>query len=244
MEHSVILPICIMYANHSMWCHAAPSGLRHPISGNSGTKVVLASPSDGCSAPDVSIPQQSILLAERGNCTFKEKALMAADAKAVGVIIVNNASDCLYPEIDDSPEELSSLFIASAPLDAYTQALIDAASAFSAGAGPVPIASYSSIRTVTLDPAAFLLLLLAVVTIIAAVGWAGSDYKKALADQDQTDSLNASNEGLSGMNNGQDGAVLYGAVGAFHGVLASYKSLVKLCSVSRTVLPGMAMTLL
>lgn len=190
--------ICKAYKHHN---HAAPGGLRHPFVDALPRQVHLSSPRDGCSPPDMRPPPQSILLSERGNCTFLEKAQVAADLDAVGLIIINNSSDCLYPELKgNGMEDLSRLFIASAPLDETTQALIDAA------AEQQPRATYSSIRTAILDPAALGLLCLAVVTIIAAAAWAGSEFKRALALQEEQDSLNAPSAGQLGGNAGQEGS--------------------------------------
>ena len=130
---------------------------------------------------------------------------MAAEADAAGLIIINNSSDCLYPDIEEnSTDVLSHIFIASTPLDDAAQDLIDAALASVDSETPL-LASYSSIQTHILDPAALVLLCMAVVTIVVAAAWAGSDYKRALAKQELSDSLNtAADDQLAG-STGQEG---------------------------------------
>lgn len=137
-----------------------------------------------------------------------EKAQIAAERDAAGLIIINNSTECIYPELEaNETQALAHMFIASSPLDDESQALMQAATSDAAVEGSPPRATYSSIHSVTLDPAAFVLLGLAVVTIVAGAVWAGSEYKRALAVQDEAASLNASSEGhLSGAN-GQEGVL-------------------------------------
>ena len=55
-------------------------------------KVIVASPRDACSTllMEASRVRNSILIVDRGGCTFHAKALMAAHAGATGVIFINN----------------------------------------------------------------------------------------------------------------------------------------------------------
>lgn len=172
----------------------------------------MASPPDGCAPPKASPPRQSIILAKRGNCTFIHKAQVAAELDAVGLIIINNSTDCIYPEMEaNETQALAHMFIASSPFDDEAKALMQAATRGAAAAGSPPQATYSSIHTVTLDPAALVLLALAVVTIIAGAAWAGSEYKRALAVREEEASLNASSEGHLHGANGQEGVMLLNA---------------------------------
>mmetsp|Transcript_167119 Transcript_167119/g.536745 ORF Transcript_167119/g.536745 Transcript_167119/m.536745 type:complete len:973 (-) Transcript_167119:200-3118(-) len=61
------------------------------LGGVSKTRVVEASPREGCSAM-VAFPRGAVCLVYRGNCVFDTKAKMCADAGAVGVIVVNYAA--------------------------------------------------------------------------------------------------------------------------------------------------------
>lgn len=131
--------------------------------------------------------------------------MVAAKAGAAGLIIINNSSQCLYPELDDdSTDVLSHIFIASTPLDDAAQHIISAALE-SLDSGLPVYALYSSIRTYILDPAALVLLCLAVATLLIAAAWTGSEYKRALATQEPSDSLGASSESQPASATGEAG---------------------------------------
>eukprot|EP00892_Ulva_mutabilis_P010390 jgi/Ulvmu1/7723/UM039_0029.1 len=182
----------------------ASSGLQHPFAGDEPTQIRVAAPSDGCAPLQGSVPKHSIILSQRGNCTFQEKSEVAAEADAAGLIIINNSSECLHPRMDtNATAQLSHIFIASAPLDDATQELLTAAAVAQEAGTPI-YASFLSVRTHVLDPAAFVLLCLAVATLVIAAAWTGSEYKRALAGHEPADSLGSARDAQLGAFAGEE----------------------------------------
>ncbi|TMQ08956.1 MAG: hypothetical protein E6J90_38940, partial [Deltaproteobacteria bacterium] len=72
--------------------------------------VVLASPADGC-APLTAPATGMIVLADRGACTFKTKALNAQNAGAVGLILANNVFSVAPPAMGDDPAITTAITI-------------------------------------------------------------------------------------------------------------------------------------
>jgi PA domain len=175
---------------------AAPYGLQPPIHSSERHVVQRAVPSDACEPILNGDAQDSILLAHRGNCTFFEKAVHAASVGAAGLIIINNSSGCIYLEEPTDEERkklgtlgLSRMFVASTDPDDIS-ALFNATNRFPGvdeqlvnrtQPHAVPTASFVLIKYPKLDPAALLLLAMAVATICVAAVWTGKEFSAQLA---------------------------------------------------------------
>lgn len=149
--------------------------------------VRLASPLDACTP--LGSNAGAILLAYRGNCTFWEKALIAAESGAKGLVVINNSTfpptECLYLATDTNRTDselapLAGMFVASATGE-QGSSLVNLTMSESVD----PLASFSLLKLPKLDPAALLLLSLAVLTIGIAAAWTGMEFKEMLAQQEQ-----------------------------------------------------------
>jgi signal peptide peptidase-like 2B len=179
--------------------YAAPYGLQPPFTSTGEHALWLASPPNACSALGSDTPSGSIVLAYRGNCTFFDKAKFAADSGAKGLIVINNSSDsseCLYMSEEDNRTKrelapLLGMFVASAtgeqgwPLANLTP---------SADKAEWARGSYKLLQIPKLDPAAIVLLALAVITIIVAAAWTGMEFKQMLAQHEHAQRDSASQQ--------------------------------------------------
>ena len=130
------------------------------------------------------VPQGSVVLAARGNCTFLEKAANAARAGAAGIIVVNNSTMCLgdmgLPDANDTSagmrRQAATLFIAGA--DNVTATVL-----WDAAAEQQSLVSFQGKRPRKVDPASLILLAMAVATIAVAAVWSGNTFKQHLQRQ-------------------------------------------------------------
>src|ERR1043165_2823406 len=89
---------------------------------------------DGCE-PFTNNVDGKLVVVDRGNCTFKRKALNAQNADAVGVFIANNQASTTPPPLGDD-SQLASTTI-TIPAISITQAAgADLEADIAAGAGP------------------------------------------------------------------------------------------------------------
>jgi hypothetical protein len=119
-----------------------------------------------------------VLLADRGNCTFVEKARLAADAGAAGLIVINNGSDCLVMDSGATKEALSSLkglFVASATNETGADLVRWVGAEV----------TYAGIKAHILDPASALLLVLALGVLTIAALWSGKSFEDHLKREQQ-----------------------------------------------------------
>lgn len=112
---------------------------------------------------------------------------MAAKAGAKGLVVINNstnAQECLYLGAgnDTIPAELSSLFVAAATGE-QGWSLVN--STHSEETPVEATASFTLLQIPKLDPAALVLLALAVISIVIAAAWTGMEFKEMLARQEQ-----------------------------------------------------------
>lgn len=162
--------------------NAGEFGRQHPIERTSGLALAATQPPDACKHLSAGTQVSgSIALAQRGNCSFADKAKHAAAAGIEGLIIVNNSTDCLGSPAstnDSAAETLSSLWVASA--DGATGALLfEAAMQY----GPDIEVAVRSVLPRRLDGASAVLWLMAVCTILAGSLWSGSTFRAHLAKQ-------------------------------------------------------------
>ena len=120
----------------------------------------------------------AIVLAQRGNCTFSEKAAIAARAHAAGLIIVNNSTECLDIAASNSTDaptahDLEGLFVATA--DHATGAELYASLQGELVADVV--VAYAGLRPRKLDPSCIVLWALAAITIVVASVWSGRTFE-------------------------------------------------------------------
>lgn len=86
-----------------------------PIAPKSGSlKVVVANPANGC-APLPTVAPGSVLLIQRGVCSFHEKALAGQLAGAEAVVLYNNAPGTINPTVEgDTPITIPVVMISQA----------------------------------------------------------------------------------------------------------------------------------
>lgn len=163
--------------------HAGPVGTigtRPPFSQDGAAPLVRAQPVDAC-APGPPAPG-AVLVADRGACTFLDKAVNAAEAGALGLVVINNSSQCLWVGGDNASdptaaarlERVRSLWVAGA--DNATAAELLESDAVQRSRGFVAR---------TLDPSAVLLLALALLTLIVAAVWSGRTFEAHLRREQQ-----------------------------------------------------------
>lgn len=146
----------------------------------------LASDREACD-PLETVPSNSILMAYRGKCFFIDKAWRAAQAGAKGLIVINNSTigqECVYiggSGNDSDPAALSSMFVAGATADEGS-ALLNLIQ--QEGMPVEATASFALLQIPKMDPAALVLLALAVITIVIAAAWTGKEFKEMLAQQE------------------------------------------------------------
>jgi hypothetical protein len=154
-------------------------GEQPPFSSDAPVMVQRAKPTDACSTLVHPAPLRgAILLAERGGCTFVDKARVAAGAGAAGLIVINNGSNCLImggsgsgsAGTSESVSSLRGLFIASATNETGAEL----------GQWVGREVTYVGIRAHVLDPAAVFLLVLALVVLTVAALWSGKSFEDHL----------------------------------------------------------------
>lgn len=171
----------------------APYGEQPPATSRGEHDLWLADPLEACSSLDSSTPEDSIVIAVRGNCTFFEKAQRVAERGARGLIVMNNEEGCMYMSADTNAtdadlDKLSNMFVASATQE---QGWVLGNLTLSEDQSVDAKASFKVLQAAKLDPAALVLLLLATVTLIVAAAWTGMDFKKLLIQYEQSQQMDA-----------------------------------------------------
>jgi hypothetical protein len=189
--------------------HTGDFGEKPPFSSGAPVSLQRARPRDACTAIEHPEPVHgAVLLADRGKCTFVEKARVAAAAGAAGLIVVNNGSDCLVMDSGATKEALSlkGLFVASATNDTGAALLKWAGSAV----------AYAGIKAHVLDPASALLLVLALGVLAIAALWSGKSFEDHLKREQQR--RGGTEQGAQHLATAEDDGMFLGRAFGWHTV--------------------------
>ncbi len=103
---SITTPAFVVAPGGSSIGYANAAGA--PIAPTSGSFAMRAAGARGTPAalgctPIASLPANTMVLIDRGSCTFRDKALNAVAAGAAGVVLANNAPGLLSPTVEGEP---------------------------------------------------------------------------------------------------------------------------------------------
>eukprot|EP01130_Rhizamoeba_saxonica_P018813 TRINITY_DN9557_c0_g1_i1.p1 TRINITY_DN9557_c0_g1~~TRINITY_DN9557_c0_g1_i1.p1 ORF type:complete len:504 (-),score=62.78 TRINITY_DN9557_c0_g1_i1:36-1547(-) len=140
---------------------------------STATQLVYSIPSDGCTIDNKNNYTGSFVLINRGNCSFYEKAIIAQNLGAFGVIIINNSSDIFPPQGNET--EFSNINIPVAMLsngDAKTLRELN----INQGILYAPV-------TGMMDPNIFVTLIIATSLVVLGSIWANTDASGPVNDE-------------------------------------------------------------
>ncbi|RDX95778.1 Signal peptide peptidase-like 2 [Mucuna pruriens] len=143
------------------------------------TRLILSDPRDCCSPPKNKIVGD-VIMVDRGNCRFTEKAITAQNANASAILIINNQKE-LYKMVCEPDENVSNIHIPAVmlPRDAGTR-LENMLTTTSS----VSVQLYSPLRP-AVDIAEVFLWMMAVLTILCASYWSAWTAREAAIEQDK-----------------------------------------------------------
>ncbi|KAF5840585.1 signal peptide peptidase-domain-containing protein [Dunaliella salina] len=134
--------------------------------------IVKADPPEACS-PLHELPADSIVLAARGTCSFKEKALAIQEAKGAAMVLYDNRPGCVSmgAEDDKNTTHNKNVMIPCMSIS-HADGLSLKASLKAKGALPAALAPTQP----SFDPSCLLILSLAVATLVLGALWSGHDH--------------------------------------------------------------------
>ena len=163
-------------STHDQHILAAQSLLGKELNTSITSFIHAASPIDACSPLErTSAMSGSVLLVKRGNCSFLDKAINVNASEATAMLLMDDVDGCINMGADENATSLiSSLRIYS--LSISQRSGQDLLSLLSEPSDNLISIVLKPIDTTRMDHSIFLLLLIAVGSVVIGALWSGHDY--------------------------------------------------------------------